>query len=85
MNIVKITSKCSYDAVQLKRGNEHEVVKFVRDNLLGAWRKVTGATIAITCRSFSSELDYGDYIAVIGGDVRVIPKIMFDNYYKVVE
>lgn len=82
---MKIINRKHFDAIQLKKGNEREVVDFVRNHIAIALCPTIGEHAYLSCVALNQDLRYGDYIAVIDGTVTVVPRTDVLESYDVVE
>lgn len=79
-----IKGKVAYEAIQFKRGNEKEVLDFIRKNAAGSWCRNDDGSVCFVCAGWTDKAYYGDYIACVSGRVIVIPKSEFNEFYEIV-
>lgn len=82
---MQIINRKPVDAIQLKKGNEEEVIAFVRSHVAIALYPTISESAYLSCEAVNQDLRYGDFIAVIDGAVRVVPRNVALESYDVVE
>lgn len=80
-----IKGKDTYEAIQLKRGNEKEVMDFIKKNAASSWCRNDDGSVCFVCAGWTDKAYYGDYIACIAGHISVVPKSEFNEFNEVVK
>lgn len=80
-----VKGKATYEAIQLKRGNEKEVLDFIKRNVASAWCNEDDGRVHFVCTDWSNKARYGDYIVCVAGRVNVVSKSEFNEFYEIVK